>query len=161
VQTKFEAHFSTFFFLIFKKKTMAAKVKGNELLWAASDGKTDEILRLWKENGETLDVEFQFSGGWTPLLCAATNGYVEACRALISTCHANVDCRNDFGYTPLMLAARYGYPQCVEVLLELGADITLRDNVDVTALEYARDDSEVAALLESASITMVKSALKV
>jgi len=141
----------------------AAKVMGQELERAAEDGKTDEILRLWRENGATLDVEHKGGDGWTPLHLAAYKGHGEACRALVSTCGANVDSRNDWGSTPLILAAAHNNLQCVEVLLELGANITAQDNNRMTALEWARarGHTEVAAILESAAIPLIKSALKV
>jgi hypothetical protein len=141
----------------------AAKVMGEELRKAASDGKTDEILRLWRENGDTLDVEHKDAFFVrTPLHWAAVYGHGEACRALVSTCCANIDSRNSNGMTPLMCAAVHNNLQCVEVLLELGANITAR-GYGKTALELARElrRAEVAALLEAASFTMVKSALKV
>jgi ankyrin repeat protein len=142
---------------------MSAKVKGDELGDAARDGNTDEILRLWRENGATLDVEHKGFNGLTPLHWAAWEGHGEACRALVSTCRANVDSRTSSGLTPLMYAAYYNELQCVEVLMELGADITLRNDKKGTALEWARDEGhiEVAAFLESAErIPMVKSAYK-
>jgi ankyrin repeat protein len=142
----------------------AAKVNGQELEGAAKWGNTDEILRLWRENGATLDVEHKNVHGWTPLHWAAANGHGEACRALISTCGANVDSRDSFGITPLMDAAYLNRLQCVEVLLELGADITPRNNGDMTALERARmyGHAEIVALLEAAGLSpLIKSALKV
>jgi ankyrin repeat protein len=141
---------------------MSAKVKGEKLKDAAYEGKTDEILRLWEENGATLDVEHEDCIGWTPLHVAARYGHGEACRVLISTCRATVDVRDYGGCTPLMNAAYWNSLQCVEVLLEMGADITLQNN-DMTALEFAREKghAEVVAILEAASITMVKSARKV
>jgi len=142
----------------------AAKVMGQELERAAEDGKTDEILRLWRENGATLDVEHKGGDGWTPLHLAAYKGHGEACRALVSTCGANVDSRNDWGSTPLILAAAHNNLQCVEVLLELGANITARDNNCKTALFLAqmRDHAEIASFLtEAGRSPMVKSALKV
>jgi ankyrin repeat protein len=141
----------------------AAKVMGQELERAAEDGKTDEILRLWRENGATLDVEHKDDYGGTPLHWAAANGHGEACRALVSMCRAIVDSRDSRGNTPLILAAYFNKLQCVEVLLELGADITAQDNNRMTALEWARarGHTEVAAILESAAIPLIKSALKV
>jgi ankyrin repeat protein len=141
-----------------------AKVMGEQLFSAADEGNTDEILRLWRENGDTLDVEHE-DGFSPPLHCAAARGHGEACRALISTCRANVDCRNSSGWTPLMWAAYNNKLQCVEVLLELGADIAIRDNAKKrTALEWARKRgfAEVVALLEAAErIPDIKSANKV
>jgi ankyrin repeat protein len=153
------------FNFFFSKQQMSTKVMGEELENAAQHGMTDEILRLWRENGATLDVEHKDHNGWTPLHYAAQFGRGEACRALISTCRANIDSRTSGGGTPLMWAAYTNKLRCVEVLLELGADITLRGGYeDKTALESARKNghAEVAALLEAAErIPELKSALKV
>jgi ankyrin repeat protein len=141
---------------------MSAKVMGEELERAAKRGTTDEILRLWRENGATLDVEYRV-GGWTPLHLAANQGHGEACRSLVSTCGANVDIRASNGWTPLMNAAANNRLQCVEVLLELGADITLRSDSNKTALELAREGGypEIADFLEAAErIPLIKSANK-
>jgi ankyrin repeat protein len=156
--------FSNFFFQNTKMSVPSTKVKGQELRKAAENGTTDEILRLWRENGATLDVEHRDGFGSTPLHCAAYYGHGEACRALISTCRARIDSRDLFGNTPLILAAANNKLQCVEVLMELGADITLRNDEGKTALEWAREKghAEVAALLEAAErIPEIKSALKV
>jgi ankyrin repeat protein len=157
-----------FFFLIlqlfFSKHQMSAKVRGKELEQAAWDGKTDEILRLWRENGDTLDVAYIGCFGGTPLHFAARNGQGEACRVLVSTCRVNIDSLDSYGWTPLIVAANYNELQIVEVLLELGADIALRDADDKTALDRAREGghAEVAALLESAEwIPEIKSANKI
>jgi ankyrin repeat protein len=142
----------------------AAKVMGEELERAALLGRTDEILCRWEENGNMLDVEHNDGFGSTPLHCAAYKGHGEACRAFVSTCRANVDSRNDWGSTPLILAAANNKLQCVEVLVELGADFTLRGQGDKTALDRARKEghTEVVALLEAAeAVPMIKSALKV
>jgi ankyrin repeat protein len=145
----------------------AAKVKvmGEELEKAAYQGKTDEIFRLWLENGATLDVEYKGVSGATPLQYAAAYGHGEACRALVSTCGANVDSRTSSGSTPLIAAAFNNKLHCVEVLLELGADNTPKDHYgNKTALEWARakGHAEVVALLEVAGRSpLIKSALKV
>jgi ankyrin repeat protein len=143
----------------------AAKVKGDELGNAAWKGNTDEILRLWRENGATLDVEHKDGHELTPLHWAAFNPHGEACRALVSTCGAKIDSRTSSGWTPLIVAANNNRLQCVEVLLEMGADISIRDDDEgKTALEWAREEGyvEVVAILEAAErIPMVKSANKV
>jgi ankyrin repeat protein len=146
------------------QKMSALKVKGKNLYSAAYKGKTDEILHLWRENGDRLDVEHKDDYGGTPLHWAAANGHGEACRALVSTCRANVDSRNCRESTPLILAAYFNRLQCVEVLLDLGADITIRSDHKKTALDFARarGHAEITALLEAAeAVPMVKSALKV
>jgi uncharacterized protein len=46
---------------------------------------------------------------------------------------------NDSGATPLMIAARSGDIQIVQMLLQAGADFSIRDNKGLTALDYARN----------------------
>ncbi len=59
------------------------------------------------------------------------------------------------GMSPLMWAARNGNPQAVTILLEHGADVTLRNNFDCSALDYAilNGRDEAAAILRKAGAT--------
>jgi hypothetical protein len=60
-----------------------------------------------------------------------------------------VSCLQNLGYTALHCAAYWGRLAITELLLELGADPTLRSKEGKTALDYAREEgkSEVVALL--------------
>ncbi|MDH5556122.1 MAG: ankyrin repeat domain-containing protein [Alphaproteobacteria bacterium] len=59
------------------------------------------------------------------------------------------------GLSPLMRAARDGNPEAVSILLEHGADISLRNNFDCSALDYAilNNREEAAAVLRKAGAT--------
>ncbi|KAJ7786214.1 ankyrin repeat-containing domain protein [Mycena metata] len=50
----------------------------------------------------------------------------------------DINARDDFGYTPLHLAADRGHLPIVEFLLQKGADRTLKDEDDLTAVELAQ-----------------------
>ncbi|KAJ7038297.1 ankyrin repeat-containing domain protein [Mycena alexandri] len=50
----------------------------------------------------------------------------------------DINARDDFGYTPLHLAADRGHFPIVEFLLEKGADRTIKDEDDLTAIELAQ-----------------------
>jgi ankyrin repeat protein len=136
---------------------------GYDLYHAASRGDIDDILRLWEEHGDQLDVEWEDEHGFKPLHVAATGSHPDACRVLVRACRANIDSRAQNRTTPLILAVASNNTKCVEVLLELGADVTLRDNENDTALDTARHFgyTRMPALLERAATPMVKSALKV
>jgi ankyrin repeat protein len=75
--------------------------------------------------------------GWTPLHYAAT-GPQPATVAWLLERGARVDVRSPNGTTPLMMAARYGSDESVEVLLRRGADPKLRNQLDLTAADFAR-----------------------
>jgi len=74
--------------------------------------------------------------GWTPLHYAATNGHVAIIEFLLEQ-HAYIDAESPNGTTPLMMAAHYGSPAAVKVLLAAGADPTLKNQLGLTAIDFA------------------------
>ncbi|MDR3371785.1 ankyrin repeat domain-containing protein [Rhodoferax sp.] len=74
--------------------------------------------------------------GWTPLHYAATNGHLEVIRMLLDE-SAYIDATSPNGTTPLMMAARYGTPEAVQLLLEAGADPSLKNDLGLSALDFA------------------------
>ena len=52
--------------------------------------------------------------------------------------HAYIDAESPNGTTPLMMAAHYGTPAAVKLLLEAGADPTLKNQLGLTAIDFAR-----------------------
>lgn len=74
--------------------------------------------------------------GWTPLHYAATSGHLEVMRLLLDE-HAYIDAASPNNTTPLMMAAHYGTPAAVKLLLEAGADPTLRNDPGLTAIDFA------------------------
>jgi ankyrin repeat protein len=65
---------------------------------------------------------------------------------------AYIDAESPNGSTPLMLAAMYGNADCVRLLLESGADPTLKNHLGLNAADFAkrvgRNDS--LALIDTA-----------
>ena len=74
--------------------------------------------------------------GWTPLHYAATNGHLEIMNLLLEN-HAYIDAESPNKTTPLMMAAQYGTPSAVKLLLEAGADVTLRNELGLNAIDFA------------------------
>jgi len=74
--------------------------------------------------------------GWTPLHYAATNGHVDIMQMLLDE-NAYIDAESPNGTTPLMMAAMYGSPAAVKLLLDAGADPTLKNQLKLTALDFA------------------------
>ena len=74
--------------------------------------------------------------GWTPLHYAATKGHREMMRLLLEN-DAYIDSESGNGTTPLMMAAFSKSPLAVKLLLEEGADPTLVNNGNASALDIA------------------------
>lgn len=109
-----------------------ARNKADEsvLMLAALKGQLD-LCRLLIERGADVNKT-----GWTPLHYAATGGHVDVIRLLLER-HAYIDAGSPNGSTPLMMAARYGNASAVKLLLEEGADPALKNELGLSAWEFA------------------------
>ncbi len=74
--------------------------------------------------------------GWTPLHYAAAKGHREMMRLLLEN-DAYLDSESANGTTPLMMAAFSNSPLAVKLLLEEGADPTLVNHANASALDIA------------------------
>jgi uncharacterized protein len=74
--------------------------------------------------------------GWTPLHYAATSGHLAIMELLLEN-HAYIDAESPNGTTPLMMAAHYGTPAAVKLLLDAGADPGLKNQLGLTAIDFA------------------------
>lgn len=75
--------------------------------------------------------------GWSALHYAATAPDEEALRLLLDR-GAAVDARSPNGTTALMMAAQYGPSESVDLLLARGADVNLRNDLELSAADFAR-----------------------
>ena len=106
------------------------------LMLAALNGQT-EVARQLIERGADVNKT-----GWTPLHYAATGGHTALIQLLLDQ-HAYIDAESPNGSTPVMMAAMYGTPSAVKLLLESGADPTLRNELGLGALDFARRANRV------------------
>jgi uncharacterized protein len=100
---------------------MMAVLKGHNALAAAMLDKDADVNKT----------------GWTPLHYAATSGNIELTRLLLEK-HAYIDAESPNGSTPLMMAAQYGTLSAVKLLLEEGADPLLKNQLGLTAIDFAQ-----------------------
>lgn len=126
----------------FKVAATLLKAPGLKVDQANSAGETALMMAALRGHGDWLPqlvaqgaaIERE---GWTPLHYAAT-GPEPATVAWLLERGARVDSRSPNGTTPLMMAARYGSEQSVDLLLRRGADPKLKNQLNLTAADFAR-----------------------
>ena len=79
--------------------------------------------------------------GWTPLHYAATNGHDDVVKVLLDH-SAYIDAGSPNGTTPLMMAARGGHLSTVKLLLDEGADLRVKNQIGLTAVDFANQYHE-------------------
>ena len=116
------------------------------LMIAALKGHTDLARKLIARGADVNKP------GWAPLHYAATNGHLAMIELLLDQ-HAYIDAPSPNKSTPLMMAALYGTPAAVKLLLDAGADATIRNELGLTAIDFAnRAQRKDAAELIAAAI---------
>ncbi|EQC36830.1 hypothetical protein, variant [Saprolegnia diclina VS20] len=95
-----------------------------------------DVGRVRELLGQSADVEWRHSGGFTPLSAAAFNGHDDVVGLLLDA-HANADDVSSNGVTPLIVAALEGHVMVVRLLLGATAKVNWRDNDGDTALHVA------------------------
>lgn len=101
------------------------------LMLAAIKGQLEWCERLLKRGAKVNQP------GWSPLHYAASGPNPRIVELLLGR-GAALEARSPNGSTPLMMAARYGSEDAVRLLVERGADPTLRNERDLSAADFAR-----------------------
>ena len=112
----------------------ANSVGETALMISALKGQTEWLQRL-SARGASLEPKTQ--PGWSALHYAASGPEPKAVQWLLEH-GARVDARSPNGSTPLMMAARYGPEDAVSLLLKQGANARLRNDLDLSAADFAR-----------------------
>lgn len=116
------------------------------LMLAALKGHTDLVRKLIARGADVNKP------GWTPLHYAATGGHLAVMELLLEE-HAFIDAESPNKTTPLMMAAHYGTLASVKLLLEAGADPSVRNELGLSAVDFAqRAGRQDAADMVSAAI---------
>ena len=109
------------------------------LMLAALKGNYEICLKLIEREADVNKT------GWTPLHYAATGGHVKLIQLLLDH-FAYIDAASPNGTTPLMMAAMYGSSSAVRLLLESGADWNLKNEKNLSALNFAMQAKKTDAV---------------
>jgi ankyrin repeat protein len=111
------------------------KAGENAMMMAALGGDLNFVNLLIAKDAEVNKK------GWAPLHYAAANGHDDIVKVLLDH-SAYVDAGSPNGTTPLMMAARGGHVSTVKLLLDNGADLTVKNQIGMTALDFAKTYKE-------------------
>ncbi|MBO9647268.1 MAG: ankyrin repeat domain-containing protein [Variovorax sp.] len=119
------------------------------LMLAAIKGQQDIVTKLIDRDADINKP------GWTPLHYAATNGHVAIMKQLLDK-DAFIDAQSPNGTTPLMMAAMYGSAAAVKLLLDEGADPLMKNQLGMTAADFAQRANRTDALQMISEATRAK-----
>lgn len=107
----------------------------------ARNGDTALMLAAFKVNRPALEALLAKGAevnqtGWTALHYAAASGNNDIVQLLLEH-FAYIDAESPNKTTPIMMAARSGHILTVKLLLEEGADATLKNDAGMTAIDFA------------------------
>jgi len=89
-----------------------------------------------------------YAGNGDDLVEAAHTGNLSKVRALLKK-ETDVDHENSVGVTALIIASREGHEAIVQILLDKGAEVNVRENGGRTALKFAKTQ-KIKTLLKAA-----------
>ena len=124
----------------------AAANNGDTALMIASFTRNTAAVKALLAHGAEVNRH-----GWTPLHYAAAVGDVEIVQLLLDK-SAYVDAESPNKTTPLMMAARGGQTNVAKVLIEAGADVALKNDQGLNAVDFAlkNEHRDTAELIRSA-----------
>ncbi|MFC6345700.1 ankyrin repeat domain-containing protein [Vagococcus carniphilus] len=117
-------------------------IQDSPYLYAGAQGKTEILAYMMEKSTPNQKIVNRYGGN--ALIPAAEKGHLDNVKLLLTDKSVDINHQNDFGYTALIeaIALRDGskvYQDIVSVLLENGADKTLKDSTGRDAEDYARE----------------------
>ena len=108
----------------------------------AFNGDTALMVACYKGNKRAVEALLAKGAevnmpGWAPLHYAAASGNNQIVQLLLDK-SAYIDAESPNKTTPLMMAARAGHIMTVKLLMDEGADATLKNDLGMTAIDFAR-----------------------
>ncbi|WP_213033211.1 ankyrin repeat domain-containing protein [Acinetobacter sp. ANC 4558] len=116
------------------------QMKNSPFLYAGAEGKI-ELVKLMLNHQPDFKIYNRYGG--TALIPAAEKGHVETVRLLANTKNYPINYVNSLGWTALMEAVVLGdgghdQAEIIKILLDAGADKTIPDKNNVSALTHAQ-----------------------
>ncbi len=114
--------------------TITNSLAETPLLLASARGHSEVVKALIEKGSNANEID---KNGWSALMLAISNNHIEAAMSLIEKeANVNYQTQNE-GYTALMIASEYGYQDSVRILIENGAEKSLKDNLGEQAIDKA------------------------
>ena len=104
--------------------------------WAAKKGDVD-ILQLLSDKGALLHQPTSSDTRMLPIHWAASEGRTSSINFLLGKRHQDINAQDSNGCTPVIIAAQHNQINCVIYLVKSGADMSLKDNNQDTAMHWA------------------------
>ena len=117
---------------------------GIDLEQQARNGDTALMIAAFKANMPAVQALLAKGAavnksGWSALHYAAASGDSEIVKVLVKQ-GADLDARSPNNTTPMMMAARGGFIYSVKVLSDAGADASLKNDIGMSAIDFAREN---------------------
>ena len=107
------------------------------LMMGALKGHAGWVQQLLDRGARVDGLAGKGGKAWTALHYACSGPQADTVKVLLAR-GADRNARSPNGSTPLMMAARYGTEDQVDLLLKAGADLQLRNDLGLSAADFAR-----------------------
>lgn len=149
---------------IITQSIFAGPKEDKKLIFLVKNKKTTEKdvekeINLGADANVICNSKGDYYKGWTVLMIAAYNGYLEAVKALLKSKNIKVDLQQTSFHkqTALILAAYSGHVDIVKILINANANVNIQDSSYRTALFLAIEKNHiecVKALLNTPKINL-------